>query len=253
MAAALHVLASRLCQNIFKPCYIPESIVASEAIKSILAHQSVTNVGKEPLTRALLLSTYVPSDVDAAIKRAVHATSEEVLTLLSPISTGDHTLRTDIEALFNEAADVWKEAQHSNKLVEASMTDDDFEDWPWDQLEEFTSTVTQSTVQPVSQKYDALNLFPRVFIPADNRIVHHGLVLWPDQNIVVAAEQEFRQCMAARPFKLGRNGSVSGRPRRLSILNDGKNGMRAEHGASFLGTQRTHTQGSQAAGNRGEG
>ena len=253
MAAAMHVLASRLCQNIFKPCYLPESVDASEMIKSILAHQSINNAEKERFTRALLPSTYDPHDVDAAIKRAVHVTSEEVVALLSPISTGDPTLRTDIEALFNEAADVWKEAQHSKKLVEASMTEEDFEDWPWDHLEEFTSAVAQSTVQPVSRKFNVLNLFPRVFFPADNGIVYSGLVLWPDQRVVVVAEQELRECMAPRNFKLGGNGSISGRTRRMSVLNDGKNGMKAEHGASFLGTHRTQTQGSQVAGNRGEG
>lgn len=238
------MITSRLCANFFKPCYIPESAAASKTIKETLAQQLMVNVEKETIMRAMLLSTYAPGDVDTAIKRAVQATFEEVFSLVNPISSGDGTLRMDIETLFHEAVDVWKEAQHNKKMVEASMTDEDFDDWPWDHLDEFTSAVAQVKAQPVSQKFDMLNLFPRIFIPEDNHIVYSGVVLWPNQNTVIAAEQELREYAAAKRSKCGRNGNVSGASRRSSIVNDGRTGVRAEDRASFLERQRPQMQGS---------
>lgn len=223
-------------------------------VEKILAQQLSVSAERETITRAMLLSAYVPGDIDEVIKRAVHAASEEVLNLLRPISGGDETLRADIETLFYEAVDVWKEAQHSKKMVEASVTDEDFENWPWSHLEEFTSTVAETKAQPVSQRFEMLNLFPRIFIPEDDHIVHVGIVLWPNQSTVIAAEQELRECTAAKRVKNGRHGSVSGGSRRLSILNDGGTGARAADRASFLEGKRPQMQGRQALdGTRGEG
>lgn len=252
MAAALHVLARQLYINYFKPCYVPESTTVSDTIKAVLAQQFTTDPQKERITRALLLSTYTPKEVNEAITQAVHETSREVLNLLSPIGGGDETFRRDVEALFYEAADVWKEAQYSKKMVEVSMTDDDFEDWPWAQLDEFTSAVNEINGPPALPKFHMLNLFPRIFVPEDNYIVNKGFVLWHDQNTVIAAEQELSQYLAAKRLKLGRNGKNLSGSRRLSGLNDGRIGVRSGDRAPFLEAQRVQTQGSQTQdGNRG--
>ena len=262
MAACLHVLAYRLCCDFFKPCYIPESPMFGDAIQEILARQLLTDVGKERITRALLLSTYRPEEVDAAIEQAVDATSKEVLELLSPIG-GNEAFRKDVEALFREAAGVWKEVQHSRKAVEVSMMDDFKDDWQWSHLDDFT--VAEIKGQPGLRKFDMLNLFPRMFVPEDQHIVNPGCVLWPHQNTVFAAEQELRECIAIRRSKGGLMGNVPGgsmrRDRRLSTLSDGRHGamgpsptsLKTEDKAPFLGPQRGSKQGDQIQnGHRGD-
>ena len=208
---------------------------------------------RENITRAMFLSAYSPSNVEEWISRIIQTTSEEVLSLLSPISRGKESLHTEVMTLFCEAVDVWKVAQHSKKLVEASMTDEDFDDWPWSYLEEFTSAVVQTKEQPVPQHVDMLSLFPRIFIPEDDCIVHSGVILWPNQNTLIAAEQEVREKSAIRRLRSGRQGSVSSGTRRSSILNDGRAGLRAE-GNPFLDRQRSQVQGSPAVSmSRGDG
>ena len=255
----MHVLSHRLYTDFFKPCYIPGPPVLSHAIQLILAQQFMTEVGKESITRALLLSTYEPEEVDAAVQQIVDITSKDVFGLLSPLG-GNEAFYKDVQVLFREAAAVWKEAQHSRKVVDARITDD-FDDWKWSHLEEFA--VAEIKAQAVPQRFDMLNLFPRISVPEDNHVVNHGFVLWPDQNIVVAAEQELRECMAARRSK---GGIVSGgsmrRERRPSARLDGRSGvmgssptsLKTEKKAAFSEPQHEHTpRGQTHSGNRGEG
>ena len=219
----------------------------------------MTDAGKESVTRALLLSTYGPEEVDAAVEHAVDTTSKDVFELLNPIG-GDGAFYEEIETLFREAAAVWKEAQHSRQVVDVRITDD-FNEWQWSHLEEFT--VPGIKAQPGLQKFDMLNLFPRIVVPEDEYVVNYGFVLWSNQNIVFAAEQELRECMAARRSKGGivSNGSMR-RERRLPALHDGSNAvmgssptsLKTDKKAPFPEPQRGHTQGSQTQnGNRGEG
>ena len=214
MAACLHLLARRLCIDFFKPFYVPESAVAGEVIKEILIQQSLDNIGRERLTRALLLSTYEPEDVDAIVTQTACIISKDVLTLLSPMG-GDEAFRKEVEALFREAADVWKEAQQSKKMVLASITDE-YNDWQWSHLEDFT--VAEVKAQPSLPRFDMLNLFPRIWVPEDGHILNPGFVLWPHQNTVFAAEQELRERMAAKRPSGNAFGGAMRRERRLSTL-----------------------------------
>ena len=188
-----------------------------DAIQGILAQQLSTDVGKERITRALLLSTYGPKEVDAAIEQTVDFTSKEVVKLLSPMGGNEH-FRKDVEVLFREAAGVWKVAQHSRKAVEVSVMDDFKNSWQWSHLEDFTVAEIKGQEEP--PKFDMLNLFPRMFVPEDKHIVNPGCVLWPHQNTVFAAERELREYIAMRKSRGGwtRNipdGSLR-RDRRLS-------------------------------------
>ena len=250
MAAALHIISRRLRTDFFKPCYIPESAEVSEAIKQILVQHFVTDAGKERITRALFLSSYAPEEVDTAIKQVVDTASKAVLELLSPIG-GNEPFRKDLEKLFYEAAGVWKEAQQSIKMVEASVADDEFEEWPWAEVDEFTSavTVTGTEAQQAYPKFDKLNLFPRIYIPEESHMVSSGYALFPNQNTVFAAEQEFSRLISSKRFKGGRTGSFLGGPRRQS-----RNGAEPGEKLSFSETRRAQTQGNQTQnGNRGEG
>ena len=211
-------------------------------MQEILAQQSMTNAGKEPIMRALLLSAYASEEVDAAIARAVQSTSREIISLLSPfLSSSVEAFYADLEALLYETAEVWKEAQHSEKMVEASMIEEN--DWPWEDLDEFDSAVAAPQAQPGPQKFNMLNLFPRVFVTEDNHIVYPGVVLWPDQNTVHAADQEFGDWMAARRTNGGRgpDGNFLARrerERRKSTLTEGKVG----NGGYFLDKPRPRSQ-----------
>lgn len=261
MAACLHVLARTLCRDIFKPCYIFGPNHFGEAVKDILAQQFDADSRQESLTRALLLSMYNPEEVKSATKQTVHDTSNNILALLSLIG-GNEAFRNEIEALFHDAAAVWKEAQHSSKMLEASVMDD-FHDWQWQLLEDFT--VPGIDVQPELKSFERLPLFPRIWVPEEGHIVHHGFVLMPDQNTVVAAEQELRQSM--KKLKNGWNASTPTglirRERRPSMKLDGRSVVplssptnpRAEGKAfSFFGAQRIQPRGNQTPnGNRGEG
>ena len=262
MAACLYVLSERLCGDFFKPCYIPESPTFGDAVQEILAQQLLTDVGKERIIRALLLSMYRPKEVDEAIEQAVDAASKEVLELLSPLG-GNEAFRKDVESLFREAAGVWKEVQHSNKAVQVSMMDDFNNDCRWSHLDDFN--VGEIKGQPGSKRFDMLNIFPRMFVPEDQHIVNPGWVLWSSQNIVFAAEQEFRECIAMRRYRGGWMGTVPGgsmrRNRRLSTLSDGRNGAiessptspKIEYKAPFLGSQGGSKQGNQIPnGHRGD-
>lgn len=261
MAACLHILARTLCSDIFKPCYIFGPNNLGEAVKDILIQQFDVNSRQESLTRALLLSMYNPEEVKSTMKQIIHDTSNNILDLLSLIG-GNEDFRNEIEALFQEAAAVWKEAQHSSKMLEASITDE-YGDWQWQLLEDFT--LPEINVQPELKIFEKLPLFPRIWVPDEEHVVHRGCVLLPDQNTVVAAEQELRQSM--KKLKNGWNGSAPAgsirRERRLSTKLIGRPGVplsspnnpRAEGKApSFFGTQWIQPRGSQAPnGNRGEG
>ena len=254
MAACLHILAHRLYRDFFKSCYMPESPAFGDAIQEILARHFSTDVGKERITRALLLSTYRPEEVNATIEQVVDGTSKKVLELLSPIG-GNEDFRKDVKALFHEAAGLWKEAQHSRKAVDVSMMDDFTEGCQWSHLDEFTLAGIKG--QPGLRKFDMLHLFPRMFVPEDQHIVNPGCVLWPDQNVVFTAEQEHRESKAIRRSKGELMGSILGgsmrQNRRLSTLSDGRNGamgpsptsLKTEDKAPFQGLQRGSKQGDQ--------
>lgn len=178
MAAALYILATRLYANIFKPCYIPESPTASRMIRKILDHQFKADLRKEEkLIRALILFMHSPDKVKTAINRAVRITLDEVFRRLGPFfNNGGETFTAEFKALLHRVAGMWAEMQSSKKTMEVSMEDGDFTYWPWRSLDEFGEPVAL----PGPQKFDKLNLFPRIYVPEDEKIVHHGFILWAD-------------------------------------------------------------------------
>lgn len=249
MAAALSTISERLCNDFFKPCYLPQSSEAGETMKEILGKQCVASFQKERITRALLLSTYSPKEVDEAITKAVHKASDGVCELLSLIGGGEDSFRKEIKALFYEAANLWKEAQYSTKVVVASTTDY-WEDWRWDDLEEFSSAVSETKPPSVLSKFESLNLFPCVIVPEIDHTVNNGCMLWADQNTVIAAEQEYAQCQVKRPNK-PRKSSYAG-TRRFS--SDATSGAKSDERPTFLDAKQraAQTEGSQPqSGNSG--
>ena len=227
MAAALHILATHLCANIFKPCYIPESAADSRTIKEILDYQSTTGLRKEEkFIRALLISMYPDESVKAAINRAVQITTEDILKRLSVfLGDGVQTFSARLTALLKRAASISTEMQQSKKMVEVNVEGGDFAERPDEYLPDFGKI--KSFTGPA--KFEMLNLFPHIYVPEDGKVVYQGIFLFPDQEVVIAAEQELRDFKAGRRAKNGR--SISGsamreskRERRQSTVIGGENG-----------------------------
>lgn len=237
MAATMHILADRLCNNFFRPCYLPEYSDAGDPMKEILFQQYTTNPQRERIMRSLLLSVYPPKKIEDAIKQAVQETTEEVCQLLSLIGGGEEAFRKEIRSLFYGAANVWKEAQYSNKMVEAN-TIEDYEEWQWDKLDDFSSAVGDIKSQSLP-RFEMLNLFPCIHIPETDHTVDRGCVLWPAQNTVIAAEQEFTKCQMRKPKT--RKPSFAG-GRRLSSQSDGTNGLKSDERPAFLDTKQRAAQ-----------
>lgn len=224
MAAALHTISKYLYMNIFKPCHVPESDDFIQAIKETLYRQVLADEQKERTFRAMLLSTHPSTEIDEAIKQNVFRTTKEVLAILAPIGGGNETAQKDLESIFRESALLWTEAQHSTKLVEASIADDESASWRWRPHPDFNTPNTEVEVkgQQVVPKFVMLNLFPRIFYSKNHSPIHPGYVLWPDQGSVIAAEREYGQCVAGRRPRSGRENNSQGASRRLSIANEGK-------------------------------
>ena len=256
MAACLHIISRSLCTDIFKPCYIPHSTSFSNGVKEILATQFLADLGKERITRALILSTYPPDANTTAMTITAHGSSTQIKHLLTPLGASDKFAK-ELEKIFLDAGEIWQNnAQHSQKMIEA-LTEDDIPGHPWATIKEFTiptndpttttttsTTTTTTTTTPTTTTTDAannnnlphssmLNLFPCIYVPEDERIVFSGVTLLYSQGIVSAAEQESNELLVARrPWSSWNNANTfSGGPtttrreRRMSSLPDGKGGV----------------------------
>lgn len=251
LAAAMHTLSDRLCNNFFRPCYLPEFSEAGDPMKEILDRLCTDNPQRERIMRSLLLSMYSTKEIDDAIKQAVQETSEEVCLLLSPIGGGEEAFRKDIKSFFHDAAKTWKEAQYSKKMLGASTTED-YEDWNWDKLEEFDSAVDESQRQPTLPRFETLNLLPCILVPETDYTVDYGCVLWPTQNTVIAAEQEMTKCQVRKPKP--RKPSLAG-GRRLSTQSNEASGLKSDERSPFLEVkqQATPAAGGQAPNGKSGG
>lgn len=187
---------------------MPEPSSDCQILKDILTYQLKSGMGQEEkLMRALFLSTYSNDQVKEAINRAVHITLEKIQAKLSIfLRRDDPTFEADLKKLLNRAADMWVEIQHSKKAVEVSVDDKDSPDWQWEYLKEFGELAE-------SQKPKMFNLFPRFYAPDDDTVVHSGVVLWEDQETVIAADRELDEIIARRRSGAGGSGNEIKVPR----------------------------------------
>ena len=199
MIAGLFTTSALVSDNIMTPCYYPESATASRILKDILLHQVGNERCSENMLRALMHSAYTTDEMDAASERAVVATLDEAVCKLDPILADSDTFRADLSVLLQKFIDVWKTALLSNKLILATTEHDDISDA--DVMEEFGSTATPSTIVFGRPKFETLSLFPRIYVPELEYIVHRGIVLSPWQEIVLAAESEYWNCTAQKAKK----------------------------------------------------
>ena len=75
------------------------------------------------------------------------------------------------------------------------------------------------------QSFGVLSLFPRIHVPELDHVVHKGIVLLPWEEVVLAAEMEYWNCVAqeakknkaARSSNEGAAGSFLRRERQASV------------------------------------
>lgn len=167
--------------------------------------------------RALLLSVCAEGEVRAAINRAVHTTLEDILKHLGLfLNGGDHAFKKELEALLHRTARICTEIQRSKKTVEVSIEDGDLTEWAWGSLKDFGESAGPQTL-------GMWNLFPRIYVPEDDKVVYPGFVLWADQETPRAADQELKEFTARKRVRGGNamNGSGSHRARRQSTVIQG--------------------------------
>ena len=136
---------------------------------------------------------YPDESVRAAINWAVQITIEDILKRLSVfLSDGVQTFSARLAALLKRAANISMEMQQSEKIVEVNVEGGDFAERPDEYLPNFGKIKSLTA----SGKFEMLNLFPHVYVPEDRKVVYQGIFLFPDQEVVIAAEQELRDFKA---------------------------------------------------------
>jgi hypothetical protein len=220
VAAALHIFAVQLLTDIFRPWYVPESVKDSWATKNILNRHFGASSRKGDIVRALLLSNRQTEEENNAVANVAKRASEDVHEQLRLFLSDDGSeFQARLEELFQEAANLWLEMQHSKKEIEAHIEEPLEYENDWAYLEAF-GKITQQQQMPQSE---ALYLFPRLHVSGDETVVHQGYVLWHDQAAVISAQQEVSECRKRN--RRGTSGSsVSGSARRDSMVIGVENG-----------------------------
>jgi hypothetical protein len=196
MAAASNILATRICTNIFKAFYIPESPAASSQMEQLLQLYD-HDIEKQMVYRAILLFAW-PQDVQGlVIERVLLTTYGEVIRLLKPFVIGDITdFDTELDAILTAAMSLWVPIQRSKAFVVVSTSDD--QGWDWVRESEYDKETAPPEPSPggTGQGHFFLNLFPRAYIPQTSEgtiVLHPGKALRSDQKMVLASKKEHKQ------------------------------------------------------------
>ena len=220
VAAALHIFAAQLYANIFRPWHVPESVEDSWTTKDILNRHFGASSRKGDIVRALLLSNRQVEEENNAVVNAAKGASEYVHEQLRLFLSDDGTeFQARLEDLFQEAASLWLEMQHSKKEIEAHIEEPLEYENDWACLDAF-GKITPQQQMPQSE---ALYLFPRLHVSGDETVVYQGCVLWHDQAAVISAQQEVSECRKRNRRSTG-GSSVSGSARRDSMVIGVENG-----------------------------
>jgi hypothetical protein len=220
VAAALHIFAAQLYTNIFRPWYVPESVEDSWKTKDILNRHFGARSRKGNIVRALILSNRQTEDENNAVADVAREASKNVHEQLRLFLSDNGTeFQARLEELFQEAANLWLEMQHSIKEIEAHIEEPLEYDNDWACSDAF-GKITQQQQMPQSE---ALYLFPRLHVPGDETVVHQGYVLWHDQAEVISAQQEVSECRKRNRRGAG-GSSVGGSARRDSLVISVENG-----------------------------
>jgi hypothetical protein len=194
MAVASNVLATRICINLFKVVYMPESPAASEIEQLVLQLCECSDTVKQVVCRANLLSAWPQQTQDQAVDELLLSTRREVNRLLSPFVVRDMAnFITELDSILREAMNIWKPVQRSKKLIIASIADD--RGWTWLAEGEYDEECSppEPTPERAGQGLFVMNLFPRAYDATDLVVLYPGKALWSDQKMVTAAKRDHRR------------------------------------------------------------
>ncbi|KAJ4577480.1 hypothetical protein HRR86_005217 [Exophiala dermatitidis] len=231
VALAMHIISSELTKQVFKPCYLPDSIESCAALQYILGDHLDADPKKVVLMRSLLLSNKTRDEYTAIIEQRSLSALDVVVPRLLLLCSNDTTaagdkgfsLRKKLEAFFIAAAKLWQEIQYSDAEVRVVTCHEDGEveqadlDWPWGHLDEYGP--------PRPAPHDnKLLLFPGFYLLNGRFVLHEGIVLTKNQKVVLDAEAEYQQAAAvgtATPAKSPRSNwnwhRITPTTRRLSL------------------------------------
>jgi hypothetical protein len=210
MATAERVIGDKLCTNIFRRYYLPDSVAARGPIDEILERFDAINPRKEAIFRRQLLAAYEP-DEPHHLGFLVDHTIEEVFKILNPLIFTKNTrdgFASDLAKLLRKAVDLWRHVQRSevrgiaqNNLDQPAFNDDQEECWATHDDYDTPIGLTSDQLASITEAEPMIVLFPKVFVGSVE--VFQGFALWSDQSAAIAANIEYTQ-QNARSAALGR-------------------------------------------------
>ncbi|OBT45132.1 hypothetical protein VE00_04291 [Pseudogymnoascus sp. WSF 3629] len=116
LAAAEKIIAQKLCTNIFRQYYLPETLADRQAMDSVLERLLRVNSRDEAIFRLQLLSAY-KSKENRHVTSVVKSTIQEVATVLGPLVSPDlqGDFHSKLGKLLQEAVKFWSPVQRSAK------------------------------------------------------------------------------------------------------------------------------------------
>lgn len=199
-AVVLNIIANILSKWIFTGAPIS---LAHTGIGDFLSDLMEQDAKKELLLRAMLISgsTEIQSR-ESCVPELTKRFLEAFGTLLRP--TARKELRVDLQNLFENASDCWKEAQRSRQKVIATFN---YESYPesWKVYSglgyQFGQNLKHTRLSdPDDENEVALFVFPAVIARSSNReaTIHYGVLVYYSQ--LSEAENEWRKEQKKRRF-----------------------------------------------------
>ena len=237
MATAERIIADKLCIQIFREYYLPESSPARAVINDVLTHLGKSNPRKEAIFRLQLLAAYEP-DEHGYISNLVESTIEEVVRVLDPLLLAlgaREGFQSALRKLLDKAVKLWRSVQRN--ATKCSVLNDPehrgfggVQNQNWDMNEEYDTAVELAADQMMyvpDQSEPVISLFPQLSV--GRNVICNGCALWSDQNTVVAASIEFGQ-LNSRNSAQGRGvlGRRDSDRRKLSFSGSSSLGRRGE-------------------------
>ena len=213
-ALAEAIIASQLCNNIFKDFHIPASnAIDFDGLARILLRLDEKHPRKASIVRcqiAMALDDH--QDNEASIGRA----TEGVCRLLGPCMPDgavQEQFSKDLTAFFRDAMGLWKRVQRASEHVIATASVM-FDQWDasLDAREQYDRVVVEDRYKAHEAGLGSATpiaiLFPQIWI--GKRDLFHGFALFPSQTAVIAANIENKNKNSSGGSSNRRRQSVNG-------------------------------------------
>lgn len=193
-------MADKLCTNIFRSYYLPETNADRGVIDNILRELGKSNPYREAVFRLQLLAAYEPYE-EEFVTKIVDFTVGEVVEILDPLLFSPEAgegFQLALRKLIADAVQLWRIVQRSEKKGEVS-NDPEYlgssgaqeQCWASNEVYDNEVVLTGDQTSHISDLDPVMPLFPRLSI--GEKVIYRGCALWSDQNAVVAGSFEFVQ------------------------------------------------------------